>query len=225
MSPIVLAASRLWRPDLAERIEARAGRPCHLINRPEDLTAESLVALAPRYVFFPHWSHRIPAAIFEAHECVVFHMSDLPYGRGGSPLQNLIARGHRETQLCALRCVEAIDAGSVYLRRPLSLLGSAQEIYLRATDLIEEMILEILAGVPQPQPQQGEPVVFPRRRPEEGDLAKLDSLEQLHDYIRMLDADGYPHAFVQVGRFRLEFRRATYQGDRVLADVTIREIE
>jgi methionyl-tRNA formyltransferase len=225
MSPIVLAASRLWRPDLAERIEARAGRPCHLINRPEDLTAESLVALAPRYVFFPHWSHRIPAAIFEAHECVVFHMSDLPYGRGGSPLQNLIARGHRETQLCALRCVEAIDAGPVYLRRPLSLLGSAQEIYLRATDLIEEMILEILAGEPQPQPQQGEPVVFPRRRPEEGDLAKLDSLEQIHDYIRMLDADGYPHAFVQVGHFRLEFRRATYQGDRVLADVTIREIE
>lgn len=225
MSPIVLAASRLWRPDLAERLAARAGRPCHLITRPEDLTVQALAALAPRYVFFPHWSHRIPAAIHESHECVVFHMADLPYGRGGSPLQNLIVRGHKDTRLCALRCVAEIDAGPVYLRRPLSLLGSAQEIYLRATDLIEDMILDILAQEPQPQPQQGEPVVFPRRKPEEGDLARLESLEQLHDYIRMLDADGYPHAFLEVGRFRLEFRRAAYQGDRVLADVTIKEIE
>ena len=225
MNPIVLAASRLWRPDLAERLAVRSGRPCHLITRPEDLTAEALVALAPRYVFFPHWSHRIPAVVFEAHECVVFHMTDLPYGRGGSPLQNLIVRGHRETQLCALRCVEAIDAGPVYLRRPLSLLGSAQEIYLRATDLIEEMILEILSSEPLPQPQEGEPVVFPRRKPEEGNLARLESLEQLYDYIRMLDAGGYPHAFLEVGRFRLEFRRAAYQGDDVLADVSIRELK
>lgn len=225
MSPIVVAASRLWRPDLAERLAARSGRSCHLITRPEDLTAEALAALAPRYVFFPHWSHRIPAAIHEAHECVVFHMADLPYGRGGSPLQNLIVRGHKDTQLCALRCVAEIDAGPVYLRRPLSLLGSAQEIYLRATDLIQEMILEMLASEPQPVPQQGEPVVFPRRKPEESNLAGLETLEQLHDHIRMLDADGYPHAYIEIGRFRLEFRRAAYQGDRVLADVTIKEIE
>jgi methionyl-tRNA formyltransferase len=152
-------------------------------------------------------------------------MADLPYGRGGSPLQNLIVRGHRDTKICALRCVSEIDAGPVYLRRPLSLLGSAQEIYLRATDLIMEMILDMLASEPQPMAQEGDPVVFPRRKPEEGDLAHLASLELLYDHIRMLDADGYPHAFVEIGRFRLEFRRAAYQGKCVLADVTIKEIE
>ena len=225
MSPIVVAASRLWRPDLADRLAARTSRPCHLITRPEDMNDQVLAALAPRYVFFPHWSHRIPAAVFQAYECVVFHMADLPYGRGGSPLQNLIALGHQNTQLCAFRCIEEIDAGPVYLRRPLSLLGSAQEIYLRTSDLIETMILDILVSEPQAQPQEGEPVVFPRRKPEEGNLAQLQSLDHLYDYIRMLDADNYPHAFFEVGRFRLEFRRATYQGDRVLADVTIKEIE
>lgn len=225
MSPIVVAASRLWRPDLAERLAARTGRPCHLITRSEHLTAETLAALMPRYVFFPHWSHHIPAAIFEAHECVVFHMADLPYGRGGSPLQNLIVRGYRDTQLCALRCVADIDAGPVYLRRPLSLLGSAQEIYLCATDLIIDMIEDMLVREPQPVAQQGEPVVFPRRRPEESNLAGVETLEQLHDHIRMLDAEGYPHAYLDIGRFRLEFRRAAYQGESVLADVTIKEIE
>lgn len=223
MSNIVVAASRLWRPDLVDRLAARSGQAFHLITRPEELAAAQLAVLSPRYVFFPHWSHRIPAEIYETYECVVFHMTDLPFGRGGSPLQNLIVRGVQNTQLCALRCVEQIDAGPIYLRRPLSLLGSAQEIYLRASDLAEEMILEIMTSEPRPEPQHGEPVVFPRRRPEESDLASLDSLERLYDFVRMLDADGYPHAFLDVGRFRLEFRRAAYQGDHVLADVIIRE--
>ncbi len=29
-------------------------------------------------------------------ECVCFHMTDVPYGRGGSPLQNLIIREPQE---------------------------------------------------------------------------------------------------------------------------------
>jgi len=37
-------------------------------------------------------------------------MTDVPYGRGGSPLQNLIVRGHTETKLTALRCVRDLDA-------------------------------------------------------------------------------------------------------------------
>lgn len=122
MSPLVIAASRLWRPDLAKRVALRTGRPCHLISGPQDLTVARLAEIAPRYIFFPHWSYRIPAEIFDAYECVVFHMSDLPYGRGGTPLQNLIVRGFRETQLCALRCEAEIDAGPIYLR---DLLASA----------------------------------------------------------------------------------------------------
>jgi methionyl-tRNA formyltransferase len=69
---------------------------------------------APRYVFFAHWSWKIPRAVYEAHECVIFHMTDVPFGRGGSPLQNLISRGIYETKLSALRCVEEMDAGPVY---------------------------------------------------------------------------------------------------------------
>ena len=58
-------------------------------------------------------------------------MTDLPYGRGGSPLQNLIIRGHRDTQLTALKCEENVDEGPVYAKTPLSLSGSAEEILAR----------------------------------------------------------------------------------------------
>ena len=77
-----------------------------------------------RWVLVPHWSWIIPATIHERFEVVIFHMTDLPYGRGGSPLQNLIVRGHERTMISAIRCVEEMDAGPVYLKRELSLHGS-----------------------------------------------------------------------------------------------------
>jgi methionyl-tRNA formyltransferase len=37
----------------------------------------------------------------------------------------------------------------------------------------------------------------------------------------MLDAEGYPPAFVRVGRFRIEFTRASLRTGEVLADARI----
>ena len=71
-------------------------------------------------------------------------MTDLPYGRGGTPLQNLIIRGHSETMISAIRCEKKIDAGPVYLKKKLSLDGTAEKIYLRAYKIIEKMIFEII---------------------------------------------------------------------------------
>jgi methionyl-tRNA formyltransferase len=76
--------------------------------------------------------------------CVVFHMTDVPFGRGGSPLQNLIARGIYETRLSALRCEAEVDAGTVYLKRSLSLHGLGEEIFMRAADAMAPMISEIV---------------------------------------------------------------------------------
>lgn len=46
-------------------------------------------------------------------------------------------------------------------------------------------------------PQEGDPVVFKRRKPEQSDMSGLEKLEEIFDYIRMLDADGYPHAYIE----------------------------
>ncbi|MDZ7775688.1 MAG: hypothetical protein U5L09_08890 [Bacteroidales bacterium] len=74
-----------------------------IINKKEELSLELLKKITPEYVFFPHWSYIIPESIFNNYECIVFHMTDLPFGRGGSPLQNLISRGYKETKISALK--------------------------------------------------------------------------------------------------------------------------
>ena len=43
--------------------------------------------------------------------------------------------------------------------------------------------------------------------------------------IRMLDAEGYPHAFLEVHGMRLEFRRVSQRSDGLHADVKIVPIE
>ncbi len=175
----------------------------------------------PRYIFFPHWSWRVPAALLNQHNCVCFHMTDLPFGRGGSPLQNLIATGRRETKISALRMVEELDAGDIYLKRPLDLSGSAQQIYERAAGIVYEMIGEMARTDPAPIPQLGEVTTFHRRRPEQSLLPDSGELGRLYDHIRMLDAETYPHAFVEHGEFRLEFSDAELEDGRLSAKVTM----
>lgn len=217
----ILASNRRWNHGMVASLVMRTGCQFDLISDQQELTAERLASVNPRYVFFPHWSHRIDAGVFKQFECVIFHMTDLPYGRGGSPLQNLIVRGISETKISALRCVEEMDAGPIYLKKPLSLHGSAEEIYLRAAGVIEDMIVEILNKQPDPVPQEGEPTIFKRRKPEQSNLAGIATLEGAFDLIRMLDADGYPPAFLEIGPFKLEFTRASRKTDQVVSDVRI----
>jgi methionyl-tRNA formyltransferase len=150
-----------------------------------------------------------------------FSYDDLPYGRGGSPLQNLIALGYQTTRLSAIRVTEGLDSGEVYLKKELNLGGTAEEIFLRASGIMEEMIHEIIEKRPVPLPQSGEPVVFKRRKPEQSNILEITSLEKLYDQIRMLDADGYPKAFLETEHFRLEFSRASLKKDCLLADVRV----
>lgn len=208
--------------DLSRRVEARLQVPLLLIRDREALDPRTLSDANVETIFFPHWSWKIPPAVHEHFECIIFHMTDVPFGRGGSPLQNLIIRGFTETRISALRCVDDLDAGPVYLKRSLSLGGTAEEILLRADRVIEDMIVEIATSQPEARPQEGEVTHFARRRPKDGDISAISDLQRVHDVIRMLDADGYPPAFIDIGDLRLEFSRSSLRLGEVVADVRIR---
>lgn len=192
------------------------------IEEKDNLTVETLDSIQPDFIFFPHWSYIIPKNIFENFNCIVFHMTDLPFGRGGSPLQNLISSKIYETKISAIKVVKDMDAGPVYLKKDFCLYGNAEEIYLRAGDLIIEMIDEIIETRPIPIEQQGSPVAFKRRTPDMSSVDKIENIEELFDHIRMLDAEGYPKAFFENENFRLELSRASLKSNNIIiADVRI----
>jgi methionyl-tRNA formyltransferase len=79
---------------------------------------------------------------------------------------------------------------------------------------------------PIAQPQQGEPVLFSRRTPAQSSLSECPAgdLSAWYDHIRMLDAEDYPHAFLEANGMRLEFRRVMRRGYGLCADVVIKPI-
>ena len=180
----------------------------HLITDKDELYQEHIDKLNPKYIFFPHWSWIIPKDIYTNYECIVFHMTDLPYGRGGSPFQNLIIRKVYDTKISALRVTEGLDTGDIYIKENFNIsIGSAEENFMKLSDIIfKKMIPKFLEKRLIAMRQEGTVTEFKRRKPEDSKLNinKNITLYELYDFIRMLDAEGYPKAFIKLNGLKLE---------------------
>jgi len=196
----------------------------HLIVSPSKYA--DITIYKPRYVFFVHWSELVPKDIYDNYECIGFHVGDLPYERGGSPVQNRILEGKYHTKITAFRIGEGIDTGDIYLKRNICLNGGGEEIFIRASNIIfDDMIPYIVKNHPIPVVQTGVGSISKRRKPEESEITTPIGLTRLNDFIRMLDADTYPPAFIRYGNLKIEFTRPSLKTGYLVADVRIGEIE
>lgn len=224
MNDYIVATIKPWNIAAFHRYSKSLSGNWHLAESPSDLN-DLLSSIQPKYIFFPHWSWIVEQAIINKYNCVCFHMTDVPYGRGGSPLQNLIARGHKSTKLTALKMISEIDAGPVYCKMDLSLVGRAQQIYEDMSHKVYDVISYIVEDEPVPEEQVGEIVTFQRRIPEQSQLPIKVTLEKIYDHIRMLDADTYPKAFIVHDDYRIEFMEAEIKNNEILSKVKIKKEE
>lgn len=225
---ILIATIKPWNIDMAKEFKSNNKDKfnTYIISNKEKLTYEKVNNIDPSYIFIPHWSWKIPEKIIEEYECIIFHMTDLPYGRGGSPLQNLIERGKERTKISAIKAEKELDTGDIYFKEDLCLHGSAEEIFIRASKKIfEKMIPKIINKDIETTPQKGEVVKFKRRKPHESEIKEDFNLDKVYDYIRMLDAEGYPKAFIEYGDLEIKFTNASKKHKKIIADVEIKEVE
>lgn len=110
-------------------------------NRPfpnRDITNPKELVLDSRScIFFPYWSWKVEKDILDNNLCIGFHTGEIS---GGSPIQNLIRRGVESTRIKMFKMNNTIDGGEIIDMAPISLLGSLEEIILRQTEVIKEMI-------------------------------------------------------------------------------------
>jgi len=91
----------------------------------------------PSRVYFPFWSSTIPKPILTKYECIGFHTGD---ERGGSPIQHLIRLNKNESRTKMFEMTEKLDEGKEMDSRVIYLQGSLEEILLRMSKSIMEMI-------------------------------------------------------------------------------------
>jgi methionyl-tRNA formyltransferase len=222
MNNFIILSEKKWHQSLFEKLKDEFPLDnWFLIDSKENFNEFILEEINPLKVFIPHWSHYIPKKIYCNYDCVVFHMTDLPFGRGGSPLQNLIIRGFTETKITAIKVIEDIDAGPIYCKEVLDLSGKASEIFIRSSKIIRKMIRLIIEKQHIPYEQYGEVVHFKRRKPSDSNISELNNLSEIYDYIRMLDAEGYPPAFINMNKFKIEFFNSQIENNTITANVRI----
>ena len=184
-----------------------------LITKKSDLNIELLKNFNPRYIFFIHWSWIVDAKIYSSYESIVFHTAPLPYGRGGSPIQNLIMRGFKSSPVCALKMIKELDSGPIYSKIVISLEGSLNEIFKRLNNAINDLIRKIITKNIIPTEQVGNEFLFKRLTEEDNEIPSNLNLEEIYDRIRMLDDDKYPNAYIKYGDNKIEFYDAKYKNN------------
>ena len=177
-------------------------------------------------IFFFHWSFIVPKTIYNKYECINIHTSNLPDGKGGSPLQNQIIDNIMHSRVNALRMSDdGLDAGPVYCSKNVTLQGNLNDIWLMLSKITYDLINTIIANniTPIPQVKNSDCKIYKRRRDNKIPFESNDIL-RIYDFIRMLDSEEYPNPFIKIGNYKLEFNRATFNGEKIHSDVIIRKI-
>lgn len=158
-----------------------------------------------------------PAVLARARRNLVVHASDLPRGRGFSPLTWQIIAGVNRIPVCLLDAAESVDAGPVIYRDWIAYRGDELIDELRGP--MGEMHVTLCRRFleaslpPTGEPQQGEPSIYPRRRPIDSRLDPTKPLAEQFDLLRTVDNDKYPAWFELRGqRYALKIEKLGESG-------------
>ncbi len=137
---------------------------------------------------------------------VVVHESDVPIGRGWSPVSWQVLEGAVRIPVCLFEAVGDVDAGPVYLRNEMQLAGNEliDEIRKEQGKATIELCVQFMANYPfnlvDKKVQIGDPTYYRRRKPEDSRLDIDKSLRDQFNLLRIVDNDAYPAFFEMEGR-------------------------
>lgn len=189
---------RNWAMEIANHL--LSNEVTYFTSLPSKLEIESF-----DLIFFVGWSEIIPIDIINTQNCICIHPSMLPQFRGGSPIQNQILTGIKESGLSFFIMDEGVDTGPIVLQLPLSLDGKIEDIFQRMT-IISSVGISLLINQFENEgmlscvkQDESKASFYKRRKPEESEILPSDFLEftadQLRDKVLCL-RDPYPNAFV-----------------------------
>lgn len=182
----------------------RSAWQVHQVVSAEDIPVGNEIA------FLLSCERKVPKSVLErSRHNIVVHASDLPEGKGMSPLSWQILEGKNLIPLTLFEAIEAIDAGPFYLKENVSFSGNEllDEMRLALGNKIVEMCTRFVREYPQiigkAQPQIGPETFYPRRRQEDSRLDAEKTIAAQFNLLRIADNERYPAFFEWKGRVYL----------------------
>lgn len=217
MNKILFCGYRSWALKAHDKlVESLVGEySITLVTTPEQLL-EAVRKDSFSMIFIVGWSWRVPNDVLDNNYVVGMHPSDLPAFAGGSPIQNQILDGVKETKASIFRLTSKMDGGPIVCKRPFSLVGHMPDIFDELSRVTCEMLHDIARTHPitteTPQPSGGFRVA--RLKPNQSKLDKeqLVSMKcvDLYDSIRCRE-DPYPNVYIEDETGKLYFKLVEFE--------------
>lgn len=146
---------------------------------------------------------------------LVVHESDLPEGKGWSPLTWQVVEGEDEISITLFEAAEKIDSGEIYLQDTIKLDGTElnSELKHKQGKKTKELILKFANKYPDinGKKQSGKETFYLRRRSEDSELDPDKTIREQFNLLRVVDNERYPAFFEMNGE---KYILKIYKDDR-----------
>jgi methionyl-tRNA formyltransferase len=134
---------------------------------------------------------------------LVVHESNLPKGRGWSPLTWQILEGKDKIPVTLFEAVEEVDAGPIYFQEVINFSGDelVDELRQKQAEATRSLIKKFISQYPNVKgtPQKGEATYYSKRTPADSKLVINESIDEQFDQLRVCDNERYPAFFYKDG--------------------------
>jgi methionyl-tRNA formyltransferase len=132
---------------------------------------------------------------------LVIHASDLPKGKGMSPMSWQILEGKNKIRVTLFEAVKSLDAGNIYLQESIEFEGHELLDELRTIlansiiKLCSQFIINYPSVLSGARKQAGDGSFYPKRTIEDSILDIDKSLREQFQLLRIVDNERYPAFF------------------------------
>lgn len=156
---------------------------------------------------------------------LVVHASDLPKGRGWSPLTWQIIEGQNRIPITLFEAAETVDSGEIYTKIHLhfdghELIDELRDAVAQATIRLCWLFVEEYPDIRHKGiPQMGSETYYQRRRPEDSRIDLDRSLREQFNLLRTVDNQNYPAWFDYLGqRFSLKIEEINHSSKQTKSE-------
>lgn len=135
---------------------------------------------------------------------IVVHASDLPTGKGFSPLQWQILEDKNEIMLTLFEAEEGVDSGPFYFKSKIHLNGT--ELYNELRTILAEKIIEMClyfvnnTEILKPILQSGQSTYYNKRTNADDEINPYKTIAEQFNHFRIADNQHYPLWFNYKGQ-------------------------
>jgi methionyl-tRNA formyltransferase len=130
---------------------------------------------------------------------LLIHESNLPKGRGWSPLIWDILNGKNKIHISLLEAEDKVDSGKIWKKESFNFEGN--EIFDEINSRIFPICIHLIDFAIKnyktilPKPQKGKPIYYPKRTPINSEISINKSIKSQFNQIRIADTERYPCFF------------------------------